>query len=233
MTRDVNLRLFIAGAALATIAAVAAGPLLAQPVVQEGDRPANAVGRLFFTPAQRLQLDIARRQRARATLATERTEEVAQPIPQTITYDGVVRRSDGKTTVWVNGRPINDQQPVGGTAIVGRIGADGSVRLQVPQSGRSVDLKPGQRVELLSGTVEEGYQRKPPEPKPEAKPPAKPTANRADATAPVAEAAGAVRAREERQREAVEEAVSRALDERAPARREGGAPAGSAPAANR
>lgn len=168
---------------------------------------------MFFTPAQRASLDTARTQRARATLSTEKTEETAAPVPQTITYDGMVRRSDGKTTVWLNNRPVDDKDPAGGATLVGRVGADGSVSLQVPQSGRSVDLKPGQSIELLSGAIDEGFLRKPAatEPKPAAKPPA-------DAKAGKPEAAKAEREREERQREAVEEAVSRALQEAASAK---------------
>jgi hypothetical protein len=134
------------------------------------------LGRLFFTPAQRGSLDVARSQRARATLSTERTEEQAAPQEQTITYGGQVRRSDGKSTVWINGRPVTEQEAASGATVVGKIRADGSVLVQVPQSGRSVELKPGQSVELLSGAIEEAYSRKPvePEAKPAAKPEAKP-----------------------------------------------------------
>jgi hypothetical protein len=84
----------------------------------------------------------------------------------------MVRRSDGKSTVWINGKPVTEKEAVGGATVVGRVGADGSVSLQIPQSGRSVALKPGQSVELVSGTIEEGYTRKPvaPDPKPQAKP---------------------------------------------------------------
>jgi hypothetical protein len=149
--------------ACALAAAAASWPAAAQQ--QE------SLGRLFFTPAQRASLDVARSQRARATLSTERTEETATPVAQSITYGGMVRRSDGKNTVWINGRPVNDREPVGGVTLVGRVGADGSVTLQVPQSGRSVDLRPGQSVELLSGAIEESYSRRPVAP--EAKPPAK------------------------------------------------------------
>ena len=122
----------------------------------------ETLGRLFFTPAQRASLDVARSQRARTTLATENTEEQqAAPTSQTITYGGMVRRSDGKSTVWINNRPVNENEPTIGSTVVGRVRADGSVSLQVPQSGRSVELKPGQSVELLSGAIEEGYARKP------------------------------------------------------------------------
>ncbi|HKU71982.1 MAG TPA: hypothetical protein VJQ51_14205, partial [Burkholderiales bacterium] len=117
------------------------------------------LGRLFFTPSQRGSLDIARKQRARNTLATEKTEEVstAAPAPQSITYDGSVRRSDGQSTVWINHRPVSDKESAGGAVVVGKVRADGSVSLQMPQSGRSVELKPGQSVELLSGAIEESY----------------------------------------------------------------------------
>jgi hypothetical protein len=80
----------------------------------------------------------------------------------------VVRRSDGKTTVWINNRAIHDKAPAGGT-VVNQVRADGAVSLQIPQSGQSVELKVGQAVEILSGTVGEGYAVRAagqPEPKP-------------------------------------------------------------------
>ena len=164
----------------------------AAPATPAVAKPPEPVGRLFFTPPQRAQLDVARIQRARTTLATEKTEEVstAAPVPQTLTYDGAVRRSDGKTTVWINSRPVNDKDPATGAVIVGRVRPDGSVSLQMPQSGRSVELKPGQSVELLSGQIEDGLSRKPAaapvEPKPAPKaatPEAKPQAAPAGGTA--------------------------------------------------
>jgi hypothetical protein len=174
------------------------------------------LGRLFFTPAQRASLDIARSQRARAAVATERTEQEATPVPQTITYSGVVRRSDGKTTVWINNQAVHDRESAGSAAIVGRVRPDGSVTLQVPQSGRSVSLKPGQSVELLTGAVEEGYARGVGTPKPEPKPAAKPAANAAAAKA--AAERMAQQEREERESQRLEDAISRALTETASAR---------------
>jgi hypothetical protein len=198
-------------------------------VAQQQER----LGRLFFTPAQRASLDVARSQRARAAVATERTEQEATPVPQTITYNGVLRRSDGKTTVWVNNQPVHDRESAGAAAIVGRVRADGSVTLQVPQSGRSVTLKPGQSVELLSGNVEEGYARRLEGPKPEPKPAAKSAAkSAADARSakPAAPDSAAQREREERETQRLEEAISRALVETAAARPGGALPAPSVPA---
>jgi hypothetical protein len=176
------------------------------------------LGRIFFTPAQRASLDVARSQRARTALATDKAEQEATPVPQTITYSGLVRRSDGKTTVWINNQPVHDRESAGAAAIVGRVRPDGSVTLQVPQSGRSVTLKPGQSVELLSGAVEEGYSRRveastsKPEPKPAAKPAA------AGKGKPAASDAVAQREREERETQRLEDAISRALVETASAR---------------
>ena len=170
------------------------------------------LGRLFFTPAQRASLDVARSQRARAALSTEKPEQEATPVPQIITYSGHIRRSDGKTTVWINNQAVHDRESAGAAAIVGRVRPDGSVTLQVPQSGRSVSLKPGQSVELLTGAVEEGYPRGIEAAKPEAKPAAtagtgKPAPDRA-----------AQRDREERETQRLEDAISRALTETASAR---------------
>lgn len=195
--------------------------------------PASAqeqLGRLFFTPAQRASLDVARSQRARAAVATEKSEQEATPVPQTITYSGHLRRSDGKTTVWINNQPVHDRESAGAAAIVGRVRPDGSVTLQVPQSGRSVNLKPGQSVELLSGAVEEAYSRRldapRPEPKPAAKPGAKPAAD-AKSTRPPAPDRAAEREREERESQRLEDAISRALAETASAR-PGAAPGSAA-----
>ena len=188
-------------------------------------QPAGPPGRLFFTPDQRASLDRARAQRARTTLSTENPEQDAAPVSQTIIYGGVVRRSDGKSTAWLNNQPVNDREPFGGT-IVGRVRPDGSVTLQVPQSGRSVSLKPGQSVELLSGAIEEAYMRKPTQP--ESKPASKSAADGKSAKPASAETARTEREREERQQQVIEDAVSRALQETAAAR-PGAAPEPAAP----
>ena len=105
MNRESKIRLI---ACCALVAAIWTDLAAAQ-----APKPAEEpLGRLFFTPAQRAQLDVARKQRARTTLATERAEEAtsAAPTPQTITYDGVVQRSDGKSTVWINSRPAHEKR---------------------------------------------------------------------------------------------------------------------------
>jgi len=166
---------------------------------------------MFFTPAQRASLDVARSQRARAAVGTESAEDAA-PAAQTITYGGLIQRSDGRTTVWLNNQAVHDDNPAGAGAVVSRVRPDGSITLQAPQSARSVNLKPGQTVELQSGTIEEGYSRRPqsvPEPKP--KPGAKPAADTAKGKPSPAEASRAEPERDERQQQIIEDAVSRAI----------------------
>jgi hypothetical protein len=194
------------------LAVAAPGMAIAQATVKPAPREAEPVGRLFFTPAQRASLDVARSRRARTTLSQS---EEAAPVAQTITYSGAVRRSDGKSTMWVNNRAISDNEATGGP-IVGQVRPDGSITLSLPQSGRSVDLKPGQSVELLSGTIEEGYSRKPvaSEPKPAAKPAADAKAEKPAA----ADRAREERDREEREQERLQDAISQALREAAAAR---------------
>src|SRR5690606_8873493 len=119
----------------------------------------DAIGRLFYTPVQRATLDTARRQRARAALAED--AEQSAPAPQTITYSGVVRRSDGRNTVFLNNRAVPERELNSGAAVVGSVLNDGAIILQAPQSGRVATLKPGQRIELLSGAIEEAYSRSP------------------------------------------------------------------------
>ena len=193
--------------------------------------PAGAqqpLGRLFFTPAQRASLDVARSQRARTALANENTEQEAAAGPQTITYGGLVRRSDGKTTVWINSQPVRDREPAGGGTVVNRVRPDGSVSLQVPQSGRIFVLKPGQSVELLSGTVEEGFPRGT-APRPAPKPGAKPAADIATGKPASPDSARAEREREERQQQQLEEAVARALQETGSAKPGAAPPPAQAP----
>ena len=220
MTRDWKISL--------TVCCALAAALTSLPAPAQ-----ERLGRLFFTPAQRASLDVARSQRARTALATEKTEQEATPVPQTITYSGVLRRSDGKTTVWINNQPVHDRESAGAATIVGRVRSDGSVTLQVPQSGRSVILKPGQSVELLSGAVEEGYSRRlegsRAEPKPAATPAAKSAADARSAKPAAPPDSAAQREREERESQRLEDAISRALVETASAR-PGAAPGPGAPA---
>jgi hypothetical protein len=78
------------------------------------------LGRLFYTPAQRAELEAARARNA--TQASPAAPAIVHPQR----FDGVVIRSDGASTSWINGRP---QTGVSGAAGLkpGQVRSDGKV----------------------------------------------------------------------------------------------------------
>ena len=113
---------------------------------------AEPLGRLFYTPEQRTQLDALRTQR----IVTSQVRD--EPVPENVTYNGIVRRSDGKTTVWVNNEAMTDAELRVKQSIVGRVDSSGRILLQAPQAtGATLQLKVGQSAELLSGKIDETY----------------------------------------------------------------------------
>jgi hypothetical protein len=72
------------------------------PLGAAGTQPAE-LERLFFTPAQRAEM-----QTARTHPATGRTQSnlpgVPAAAPAPVQFDGMLIRSDGKTTRWVDGK---------------------------------------------------------------------------------------------------------------------------------
>lgn len=138
------------------VALVIAAGLLTGGSAQAAD---SALGRLFFTPAERAKLD-ARRQEAITNANRPAPPPVAEAPPkppqsQVLTLNGVVRRSDGESTVWINGKTLSRQPEYGGRSM-----GDGAVGVSLPGSGKRVRLKVGQSVESLSGVVEESYRRR-------------------------------------------------------------------------
>lgn len=65
-----------------------------------------SLGRLFNTPHRRTQLDELRRR----NVPIQRP--AATPVTQNIRLDGIVRRSNGPTTVWINGERHQGKLPV-------------------------------------------------------------------------------------------------------------------------
>jgi len=161
------------------------------------------LGRMFFTPAQRATLDNARKQNIRVEFSDDTAEQpAAAPAPQNISVNGLIRRSDGKNTVWLNNRPVTEENS-GGLKVSTPKGDD-RVHLTVPESGRSVDLKVGQTVETVSGTIEENYSRRAAKPNANAAPEgaaATPDKGAPSAAAQAPAADGAQKKREVRNRE--------------------------------
>lgn len=85
-------------------------------------------GRLFHSPEERLRID-------RGELA-QRQEAVEQATRAPLRLDGIVRRSDGHSRVWVDGRAAE-----GGLVSVQPDGRSARVRLP---DGRQRDLRVGE-----------------------------------------------------------------------------------------
>ena len=115
-------------------------------------------GRVFLTPQQRAALDNARRNRVRAAAVAAAADKKPKPPPvQDVTINGVVKRSDGETTIWVNGRPT-DGETDDGMQVMASPGTDSSIVVREPEKGRKVRLKVGQHVDLTTGRVQESYE---------------------------------------------------------------------------
>ncbi|MDP2267062.1 MAG: hypothetical protein Q8J70_10965 [Thiobacillus sp.] len=81
-------------------------------------------GRLFYTPAQRAQLETARAHNVTQRASPKQNQPVSAPAP--LRYDGVVIRSDGKSTRWVDGKAEVGASSVTGLK-PGQIRANGKV----------------------------------------------------------------------------------------------------------
>lgn len=101
---------------------------------------AEPLGRLFLTPEQRGALDARRK----ARLPDKPAPVVMEP--STTRLDGYVKRSDGKSTIWVNGESLRE----GPQADAPRFeGADpGRVSIPLGDDGSRARLKPGETIEV-------------------------------------------------------------------------------------
>ncbi|HQO28153.1 MAG TPA: hypothetical protein PKY22_01310 [Accumulibacter sp.] len=107
-----------------------------------------ALGRLFFSAERRQQLD---RQRAQNTL--DKQQATAAPA---LTVDGVVVRSSGRRTTWLNGTPQHESEMLNGLTLTGR--PDEPARVLVESSdapsararvGETVNRSTGETSDLL------------------------------------------------------------------------------------
>lgn len=86
--------------------------------------PSDLPGRLFYTPAQRAQLETARARNVTQRAGPKQDKPANPPAP--LRFDGVVIRSDGKSTRWVDGKAEVGTSSVTGLK-PGQIRANGKV----------------------------------------------------------------------------------------------------------
>jgi hypothetical protein len=112
----------------------------------ESSQAAEPLGRLFFTPAQRDRLD-----------AGKRLSDSTGPVrrgPAAVTLNGVVLRSDGESTIWVNGEAVTGGKSA--DLIATPTSDPSSVRVKVPGSV-SKKLRVGQHLDTRTGGVSESF----------------------------------------------------------------------------
>ncbi len=116
---------------------------------------ADNLGRLFFTPQQRQDLD--RRRQANI-------QESAVTANSFVTINGQVSRSQGKSTVWVNGVPQESNRRPLDPARATVSGGEGepSVNLKI---GQTLDKVRGQVKDAIGdGTIATPSERRTPKP---------------------------------------------------------------------
>jgi hypothetical protein len=111
------------------------------------------IGRLFTTPDERAQLD-----RARLTGLNKEKESTPTQQPQNLTLNGIVKRSSGKATVWINSSAQNETSfPPGSKVRIAKTRLP-YFPVWVPKTGKMVALKVGQTLNIDNGEIREGYQ---------------------------------------------------------------------------
>jgi hypothetical protein len=108
---------------------------------------AQELGRLFFTPEQRAELDARRKARV-----PDRPAAVLIESPST-TLDGYVKRSDGKSTVFLNGEAVTEGADAKRAQVVPSRDDPSRAAIEVGEGGRRIPLKVGESLDRGSGEV--------------------------------------------------------------------------------
>lgn len=129
--------------------------------------PVQALGRLFLTPKERIMLEKRRhaeQQQPQPLVMTPpepvEPEPEAAPPPEvpSITVNGVVQRSDGESTAWVNGMNTQTGDLSSQSITVEPKGIEGEkVRIKTPKHLPDVELKPGQTYQPTIGDIVDVY----------------------------------------------------------------------------
>lgn len=102
-------------------------------------RAADELGRLFFTPEQRAVLDARRKARTP-------DKPMAAAVSPTLRLDGYVKRSSGRSTVWVNGESLEDKGHIPAST-------DAPVSVSVGEGAARIRMKPGEVLDRNNGEI--------------------------------------------------------------------------------
>lgn len=134
-------------------------------LVSPGYAQAQSLGRLFTTQEERAALDDARNDpnfgRGLNAPVTKVEDQPTGPVVPHVTINGVVLRSSGLNASWINGSSVQTNGMTNEGIMVqttrdARRG--GSVQLAMPGGLETIQIKPGQKIDLISGGVFESYE---------------------------------------------------------------------------
>lgn len=114
----------------------------------------ESLGRLFYTPEQRAALNANIRSRSE-------TPAKPVPVPPSVSLNGVLTRSDGERTVWVDGRVYYQGKNPSDMQVITRSADPGRAELKLPGVKRRMRVRVGQRVDPASGSTFESYESPP------------------------------------------------------------------------
>lgn len=122
---------------------------------------AQRLGRLFSTPDERALLDELRRERQIVDPDPQVVEVVPDvPSVEQVTINGLVLRSGGPDSAWVNGRQVDGgARTRDGVRVDTSVTRGGRVKIILPSGAETIALKPGQKIDVESGVVIEAYER--------------------------------------------------------------------------
>ncbi|WP_269533644.1 hypothetical protein [Chitinimonas sp. BJYL2] len=117
--------------------------------------PPDALGKLFFSPSERAELD-----RIRAGIMD--SDDPARAA-RTLRLDGMVQKNDQQPIIWVNGLRHKGHDIAGASITPTKLSASTLEVSLPPPDARAMYLKVGQTLDPAGGNLREVYQRPPQE----------------------------------------------------------------------
>nr|VFK30308.1 MAG: hypothetical protein BECKMB1821G_GA0114241_106217 [Candidatus Kentron sp. MB] len=104
-----------------------------------------ALGRLFFSEQERRELNRLREEKQSPEKPI--AEKKQTPLPtKSFTVNGIVARSNGNNTYWINGQPVPENALSHPGIHIIKHSNGGPIKVEFPCGSRNVQLKPGQKV---------------------------------------------------------------------------------------
>ncbi len=122
-------------------------------MAQEATAQEETLGRLFYTARERTALNAN-------IVRVKKQPAKPVPIPPSVTLNGVVTRSDGERTVWIDGRPYHRGDP-DDMRVITHPDAPGVAELKVPGVANELPVRVGQQLDPASGKTFESYETRP------------------------------------------------------------------------